>query len=293
MDRLVLGDGPPGRVRVGQPSPGPGAQGASGDVLQQGGQGLVAGGADHRPVEVRVVLEQQFHVVPCVPHGRQVPFHLGEVLVRDAGGGQRGGGRLEEPAHLGEFQDGVPLEQFDRAAEPFQQQAGGQAGHVGAVAAPDLQHPGDDQRLDRLAHQVPGQAELGRELLLGGQLRSRGKFAVPDHLADAGDGFVSQGHGANVAGDPMSRKTSDDFLRSTCRWDLAVHRPSASRPGRRRPILPPIHPMYRAKNRRRERLRIRRRPSPGSRRARRSAPAGPGVPGVSRSLRGVLGRAPR
>ena len=78
------------------------------------------------------------------------------------------------------------LHQVGDEAQPVQQEAGFEAGDVGAVAAPDVQHAGVRQHPHRLAQRTPGDPQLGGELRLGGQpLAGRqraGCHQLPDPL---------------------------------------------------------------------------------------------------------------
>ena len=104
-------------------------------------------------VEGRVVGVELFDVVAGLAHGVQVPLHLGQLSVGDPGGGEGRGDRFEEPPYLHEVLQGgrVALQQLHRSAEPLQEQARLQAGHIRAVAPPHLQDARDGQRLDRFA----------------------------------------------------------------------------------------------------------------------------------------------
>jgi hypothetical protein len=140
------------------------------------------------------VLVEQLHIVGRRPHGVEVILDVGQLLGRDAGGRQAGGGGLEQPAHLGELEHGVATQQLHRTADAFQQDARLEAGHEGAVSAPHLEHPGGHQRADRLAHDVAADAQLRGELLLGRQPGARRELAGLDHLAEARHRLVGQRH---------------------------------------------------------------------------------------------------
>ena len=119
---------------------------------------------------------------------------FGQLVVGDADGGEPGGDRFEQPAHLHQVQQRarVGLKQLHGAAEPLQQHARLQAADIRAVAPLDLQHAGDGQGLDRLARQIAGQPQLSCQLRFRGQLRTGRQGAGPDQLTNLLDGLVRQ-----------------------------------------------------------------------------------------------------
>ena len=62
----------------------------------------------------------------------------------------RGDG-LEQPPHLDDLAQRVIMQQLDGEAEPLQEQARIQTGHVGSVASAGVEHASDDQRFYGLA----------------------------------------------------------------------------------------------------------------------------------------------
>lgn len=177
MDRLVFGDRPSRGVVIDQTTPDTGTECPSGDSLQQGGECGVAGGRDDGTMEGGVVLVEELHVVTGRPHRFQMPFDLPQPRDRDPRGGEPRGDRFEQPAYLGELQQGVATQQLHRRADAAQQQLGLQTGHIRPVAPADLQHPCDNQRFHRFSHEVAGQAQLRCQLLLGRQFGTRPQLA--------------------------------------------------------------------------------------------------------------------
>ena len=74
----------------------------------------------------------------------------------------RGGGRLEDPPDLHELEGEAVLHEVGGGADAGEQELGSQAGDVGAVASPDVEHPSGDQGTDRLAHGVAAGAQQTR-----------------------------------------------------------------------------------------------------------------------------------
>jgi hypothetical protein len=113
-------------------------------------------------------------------------------------GGERGGGRLDDRAHLLDCQQKVAI-RLVLADEPAQHVAVEQAPfvarqHVRAVAWPHADETLRSKRLDGLAHHAASDAEPGFELRLGRQSRPHGNEILGDLAAER------RQHGTNAAG---------------------------------------------------------------------------------------------
>jgi hypothetical protein len=76
---------------------------------------------------------------------------LGELLLGHPLGGEGGGRRKQEPAHLEHLLESLGLEQFDRERQARQQLARSEARHVRAVTPADVEHLDLGQCTHRLA----------------------------------------------------------------------------------------------------------------------------------------------
>ena len=113
---------------------------------------------------------------------------------------------------------------------------GREAGRVGAVSLPHVQHVNDAQCLDRLAQRVAGQAELGGEVGLPWQLLPRPHPAGDDHLLDLVDRLIGQRHEPppdTWSPPAMSASSSIPYTRAAVAANTAVRsasdRPATSR----------------------------------------------------------------
>jgi hypothetical protein len=78
-----------------------------------------------------------------------------------------GSGRLENAAHLQQFQGESVLQEIGGGADAGQQQLRAKAGDERAVAAPNVENAGCDQRSHRLSHGVATRAEQFCQFSLG------------------------------------------------------------------------------------------------------------------------------
>ena len=137
-------------------------------------------------VDEPVVVERDLDQRACrlVEDGAQA----GERVVVDVQRGQPGGLGLEE-APDGVEGGGVVLELGDEA-DGGEQQRRVEGRHVGAVTVPGLEDAERAQRVHALAQGAAGDAEGGRELLLGGQPLACLELPVEDHLLDPVDDVI-------------------------------------------------------------------------------------------------------
>lgn len=192
VDRGVLAPRAFERALLLVAAPHPRPEGARRQALQDRRHRVVAGRHRDLAVEGQVVGEDLLRVVGGV-HRREVFLDLGQLVGRDAGGGQRGRRRFEDAAHLEQLHQTRAPGQVGDHAEGLQQVTRLQLGDVDARAVPGLQDAHHRQRLDRLPHRTAGEAQLDGQITLGRQPLAGLQPALADHRLDLLDGALRHG----------------------------------------------------------------------------------------------------
>ncbi len=130
-------------------------------------------------------MDELLLVVTGLLHALDVICQPPQRRVIDALGRQARGDRFEEPPDLDHLQDRIVLHEVEREADSFEQEVRLQTGDVRAVAVAYVEDAYELQGLDGFADRAPSDPELGCELVLGRQARSRRQGPAPNQLLDA------------------------------------------------------------------------------------------------------------
>jgi hypothetical protein len=78
-------------------------------------------------------------------------MHLCQLILGHPLGSERGRRWEQQPAYLQDFLETLHLQEFDGEHHARQQLAGSEAGHIGAVASPNVEHVDLGERAHRFA----------------------------------------------------------------------------------------------------------------------------------------------
>ncbi len=165
---------------------------AAQDVVDLDDDGI-AGGLGQNEVELEVGAGELGHIVPDLDHLLVNGFHLGQVLVGGAFGGQGGRTLLDDAPVFENLQD-VDIVQDQQGDEGVEVDlAALQLPDKGALAVSGFQDPQGDQMLDAFPDGDPAHAHGLGQLVFGGKFAARRPGAAKNLIAEL-PGRPGRGH---------------------------------------------------------------------------------------------------